>query len=103
MMTVWSPVNPPVNAEQPRPKIGEPPLRTSLRVVWLVGLVYVVASATKPGESGRHLAALVLTATTAVGWAGWLGSRYWDRLRISVASIAVLAASGGAVTVLSPF
>ena len=51
---------------------SEPPLRTSVRLVLLVGLVYVVAGATHPGTSGRHLTATVLTVTTAVGWGLWL-------------------------------
>jgi signal transduction histidine kinase len=80
-----------------RPARSEPPLRASLRLVWLVGLTYAVASATSPGTSGRHLTALVLTATTALGWGGWLASRHWHNDGLSALSIAVLAASGGVI------
>ena len=76
---------------------SEPPLRASLRLVWLVALTYAVASATHPGEHGRHLTALVLTGTTALGWGGWLASRHWRDDRLSALSITVLAASGGVI------
>ena len=78
-----------------------PPVRTWLRVVWLVALVYGVAAATHPGASGRHLAATVLTATTTLGWAGWLTAQHHKKLRQSVASIVVLAATGGVLVVLN--
>jgi signal transduction histidine kinase len=77
-------------------------VRTSLRVVWLVGLVYGVAAATHPGGSGRHLAATVLVATTAVGWAGWLVAQHRKSLWLSVAAVVVVAASGGCLVVLNP-
>ena len=80
----------------------EPPVRTSLRLVWLAGLVYVVAAATHPGGSGRHLAAAVLTATTALGWGGWLAARHRHNLTVSLAGIVVLAATGGVLVVLHP-
>ncbi|HET6908550.1 MAG TPA: histidine kinase [Mycobacteriales bacterium] len=80
----------------------EPPVRSSIRAVWLVGLVYVVAAATHPGGSGRHLAASVLTATTALGWAAWLVGRHLKNLRLSLVAVAVVAASGGVIVVLHP-
>lgn len=46
-----------VSAEHPPVSAAEPPVRTSLRLIWLAGLVYAVAAATHPGGSGRHLAA----------------------------------------------
>ena len=52
-----------------RPAPGEPPIRAWLRIAWLAGLVYAVASSTQVGASGRHLEALVLTTTTGIGWA----------------------------------
>lgn len=79
-----------------------PPVRTSLRLVWLAALVYAVAAATHPGGTGRHLAAAVLTATTALGWAAWLTAQHRKSLRLSIAGVAVLAASGGVLVVLSP-
>lgn len=91
MMGTWSAVS----AE--RPARSEPPLRASLRLVWLLALTYAVASATSPGVTGRHLTALVLTATTAVGWGGWLASRHWRDDRLSAISIVVLAATGGVI------
>ena len=81
---------------------AEPPVRTSLRLVWLVGLVYAVAAATKPGTTGSHLAATVLTATTALGWAGWLTARHYRNLPGSMAGVVVMAASGGALVLLHP-
>lgn len=77
---------------------SEPSIRGSLRLVWGVALVYTVVSTTKPGLSGRHLTALVLTATTAIGWFGWLASRSRRMDRLSAISILILAASGGVVT-----
>jgi signal transduction histidine kinase len=83
---------------------SEPPIRSWLRVVWLVGLVYAVASATRPGLNGAHLIALALTCTTAMGWGGWLASRHWRHDRISAGSVSVMAASGGMIAAtLSPF
>ena len=79
---------------------AEPPVRTSLRLVWLAGLVYAVAAATHPGTSGRHLAAAVLTATTALGWGGWLAARHRHNLVASYAGIVLVAASGGALVAL---
>jgi len=79
-----------------------PPVRTSLRVVWLVALVYGVAAATHPGLSGRHLAATVLTATAAAGWTAWLTAQHHRNLTLCVAGVALLAATGGALVVLSP-
>src|SRR4051794_34753210 len=91
-----------MTAEQPPTGAGEPPVRTSLRLVWLAGLVYAVAAATHPGETGRHLAAAVLTATTAVGLGAWLTARHRKNMRVSVAAIVLLAASGGVLVVLHP-
>lgn len=84
------------------PGAAEPPVRTSLRLVWLVGLVYAVAAATQPGTTGAHLAATVLTTTTALGWAGWLTARHFRNLPGSMAGVVVMAASGGALVVLHP-
>ncbi len=86
----------------PAPASSEPPVRTPLRLVWLAALVYAVAASTHPGGSGRHLAAAVLTTTTALGWAGWLTARHHKSLRVSVVGIAVLAVSGGVLVVLHP-
>ncbi len=81
---------------------AEPPVATSLRLVWLVGLVYAVAAATHPGGSGRHLAAAVLTATTALGWGVWLMARHRHHLPASLAAIVLLAVTGGVLVVLHP-
>lgn len=89
-------------AEHPPAFAAVPPVRTSLRLVWLIGLVYGVAAATHPGVSGRHLAAAVLTATTAVGWLSWLTAQHHRSMRLSMAGVAVLAASGGVLVVLNP-
>ena len=80
----------------------EPPVRTSLRLVWMAGLVYAVAAATHPGDSGRHLVATVLTATTGVGWALWLAARHRRHLGASLAAIVVLVTTGGVLVVLHP-
>jgi len=98
-MREWGPA---VTTEQPLTGAAEPPVRTSLRLVWLVGLVYAVAAATHPGETGRHLAAAVLTGTTAVGWGAWLTARHRKNMWVSAAGIALLAASGGVLVVLHP-
>jgi len=91
-----------MSAELAPARPDEPPVRTSLRLVWLVGLVYIVAAATHPGRTGTHLAATVLTITTTLGWAGWLAGRHYRNLPVTVAGIMLLAASGGALVVLSP-
>lgn len=91
-----------MTAEHPMTGAAEPPVRTSLRLVWLAGLVYAVAAATHPGETGRHLAAAVLTGTTAVGWGAWLSARHRKNAWVSVAGIVLLAASGGVLVVLHP-
>ena len=99
MMSGWGPA---MTAERPLTGAAEPPVRTSLRLLWLVGLVYAVAAATHPGETGRHLAAAVLTATTALGWGAWLTARHRKNMWVSVAGIVLLAASGGVLVVLHP-
>ncbi len=91
-----------MDAEQARVASPEPPVRTSLRLVWLAGLVYAVAAATQPGTAGRHLAATFLTLTTALGWAAWLTARYYRNVPASIAGVVVIAASGGALVVLHP-
>jgi signal transduction histidine kinase len=80
----------------------EPPMRTSIRLVWLTGLVYAVAAATRPGVTGRHLAASVLTATTAIGWGLWLVARHRHWLTASLVSIVMLVSTGGALVVIHP-
>ena len=65
-----------MGADPALPEASEPPVRTSLRLVWLVGLVYAVAAATQPGTTGTHLAAAALTMSTGSGWAGWLAARH---------------------------
>lgn len=82
--------------------LGEPPVRTSLRALWLAGLVYAVASLTHPGVHGRHLAATVLTVTTGTGWAVWVVARHRRHDTASAVGIVVLAVSGGVVVVLHP-
>jgi len=94
-------VGAPVSVKRLRVPAAEPPVRTWLRVVWLVGLVYAVASSTHPGGSGRHLAALLLTATTALGWGGWLTARYHKSDTASIVGIVVLAVSGGVLVALN--
>lgn len=89
-------------SQSPPAGAAEPPVRTSLRLVWLGGLVYAVAAATHPGGDGRHLAATVLTATTAGGWGAWLIARHHRQLSVSLAGVVVLAVSGGALVVLHP-
>jgi signal transduction histidine kinase len=79
-----------------------PPVRTSLRLVWLAALVYAVAAATQPGGAGRHLAAAVLTGTTALGWAAWLTAQHHKNMGLSIGGVAVLAASGGVLVLFSP-
>ena len=91
-----------VSAEHPPATLAVPPVRTSLRLVWLVALVYAVVAATHPGATGRGLAATILTVTTALGWACWLTAQHHRSLRLSAAGVAVLSASGGALVVLSP-
>jgi signal transduction histidine kinase len=101
MMVGWVAMSPELrSADAVAP--AEPPVATSLRLVWLVGLVYAVAAATHPGGSGRHLAAAVLTATTALGWGVWLMARHRHHLPASLAAIALLAVTGGALVVLHP-
>lgn len=91
-----------MSAAQSPTVLSVPPVRTSLRLVWLVALVGAVAGATHPGGSGRHLTAAVLTGTTAVGWAAWLTAQHHHNLRLSIAGVAVLSASGGVLVVLHP-
>jgi len=91
-----------MTAEPPPTGAAEPPVRTSLRALWLVGLVYAVAAATHPGGTGRHLAATILTGTTALGWGAWLTARHRRSRWASVAGILLLAASGGVLVVLHP-
>jgi len=99
MMDRWGTA---VSAENPPVSAAVPPVRASLRVLWLAGLVYAVASATHPGGTGRHLAAAVLTGTTALGLAGWLTAQHHKSLRLSAAGVALLAISGGVLVVLHP-
>jgi signal transduction histidine kinase len=80
----------------------EPPIRTSVRAIWLAGLVYLVASATHPGAHGQHLAATILTVSTGLGWASWVAARHRGDTAASAAGIVILAISGGAVTALHP-
>lgn len=89
-------------AEPAAVSVAEPPVRTSLRLLWLAGLVYAVAAATHPGTTGRHLAAAVLTTTTAIGWAAWLTARHRRNVSLSVVGIVLLAASGGVLVVVHP-
>jgi signal transduction histidine kinase len=91
-----------MTAEQPLTGAAEPPVRTSLRLVWLAGLVYAVAAATHPGETGRHLAAAILTTTTAVGWGAWLAARHRKNIWVSLAGIVLMGVSGGVLVVLHP-
>jgi signal transduction histidine kinase len=98
MMAGWAAMS----AEHPATAVVDPPGRTALRVVGLVGLVYVVAAATHPGTTGRHLAGLVLTLTTALAWLGWLAARHFHIQPLGLASLFVLAMSGGALVVLGP-
>jgi signal transduction histidine kinase len=81
---------------------AEPPVRMSLRVIWLVGLVYLVASNTHPGLHGRHLAALLLTGSTGAGWACWSVARQRQHVALTFIGIVVMAVSGGLLVVLSP-
>jgi len=87
---------------EPLAGAAEPPVRTSLRVVWLAALTYAVASATHPGSSGKHLAATVLTVTTTAGWGMWLAARHRHNLMVSFAGIVLLAVTGGVLVVLHP-
>src|SRR5436309_14841856 len=89
-------------SRHPVPGAAEPPVRTSLRLLWLAGLVYAVAAATRPGGTGRHLAATVLTATTALGWGAWLAARHRGQRSASLAGVVLLAATGGVLVVLHP-
>lgn len=91
-----------MNAPRPPVAATVPPVRTSLRLVWLVGLVYLVATTTHPGGSGRHLAAAILTGTTALGWGAWLVAQHLDDRRLSIVGVVALAISGGALVVLHP-
>lgn len=91
-----------MTADSPPAAVTEHRARTGLRGLALIGLVYVVVEATQPGSNGRHLAALVLTITTAVGWAGWLISRHVSNEVTAAVSLAVLAISGGGIVVIGP-
>src|SRR6476659_4050562 len=99
MMSRWGPA---MSAERRPASAAEPPVRTSLRLVWLAGLVYAVAAATRPGGSGRHLAGLVLTVSTALGWVIWVAARHRKNPFVSLAGIVVLAVSAGVLVVLGP-
>jgi signal transduction histidine kinase len=91
-----------MSAERPATAVVDPPGRTALRLVGLVGLVYVVAAAAHPGTTGRHLAGLVLTLTTGLAWVGWLAARHFHVQPLGLASLLVLAMSGGVLVVLGP-
>ena len=91
-----------MTAESPPDPVAESWARAGLRGLALLGLLYVVVQATGPGASGRHLAALILTITTAVGWLGWLVSRHLDNELAAALSLSVLAISGGGIVVLGP-
>ncbi|MFE2715278.1 sensor histidine kinase [Streptomyces mirabilis] len=69
----------------------------------LAGLLYGAAQATRPGLDGRHLAALVLTVGIGLGWSGWLAGQYTGCPTLSLAAVALLSASGGAMVPLSAF
>lgn len=90
------------SAERQPITAGEPPLPMSLRLIFLIGLVYAVASVTHPGLHGKHLVATVLTATTALGWLTWLAARQRNHNGASIAGVVVLASSGGALVVIHP-
>jgi signal transduction histidine kinase len=98
MMVVWAPMS----AEHQPDAAGEAGLRTGIRVLGLVGLVYAVASATHPGGTGRHLAALLLTVAVGAGWLTWLLAQHRDDRRTSIGSLCALTVIGGAVVGLSP-
>ncbi len=91
-----------MDAEPTRDAAAEPPVRTSLRLVWLAGLVYAVAAATQPGTTGRHLVATILTGSTALGWAAWMSARHYRNVPWSIAGVVAIAASGGVLVVLHP-
>ena len=91
-----------MDADPTRDAAAEPPVRTSLRLVWLAGLVYAVAVATQPGTAGRHLVAAILTGSTALGWAAWMTARHYRNEPWSVAGVVAMAASGGVLVVLHP-
>lgn len=90
-----------MSAERNAPVV-DPAGRTALRVFGLVGLVYIVVAAARPGTSGRHLAALFLTVAIGVTWAAWLLSRRLGWSIVGGASLALLSVAGGVLVVLSP-
>ena len=74
------------------------------RLAGLVALLWAVPHQLQPGVTGRHGPAPdVLTALAALGWIGWMAGRRldWSAARLS-ASLALMAAAGGALTAYSP-
>ncbi|MGW1272099.1 sensor histidine kinase [Streptomyces sp. NPDC002491] len=69
----------------------------------LAGLLYGAAPATRADQEGWHAAAVATTAGIGVGWSMWLVGRYTRRLVLSLAAVALLGVSGGAMTPLSAF
>ena len=98
MMTGWAAMS----DEPAAGAVNDPPGRAALRAAALVGLIYVVVAATHPGHGEHHLAALVLTLTTALSWIGWLVGRLLHLRLLSDLSLCGLATSGGALVLLSP-
>ena len=60
--------------------LGDPPLRTALRIAGLIALVATVVPESHLGIRGTHLERLVLMVVVVTAWMGWLVARDADRI-----------------------
>ena len=85
-----------------RLNLGDPPLRTALRIAGLVALVATVAPQSHLGVSGTHLQRLVLMVVVVAAWIGWLVARAADRKLETGIALVCLGAAGGALAPVAP-
>ncbi len=93
-------------ASQLRAQIGTRAERiaTAARLAALAGLLWAVAHQVPPnGVAADHPAKWALMGAAAIGWLGWMASR-WLRAPelVTWAFLVILAGSGGALVVLAP-
>jgi signal transduction histidine kinase len=82
--------------------LGDPPLRTALRIAGLVALVATVAPEAHLGVNGTHLERLVLMVVAVTAWIGWLVARAEDRKVATGTALVCLGAAGGALAPIAP-
>jgi signal transduction histidine kinase len=82
--------------------LGDPPLRTALRIAGLIALVATVVPASHLGIRGTHLERLVLVVVVVTAWIGWLLARDADRNLGAGVALVCLGAAGGALAPIAP-